>query len=157
MINKKTKKKKKIVKSVHSVFTNQNTMKKQQDQTNLHRFSTNLNTCQHFVYKRKSSSLLENWIMIPKSKQKLYYRLYWKLLKSQIKFQKIQDSELKTKSNWILKNKKDPFWINIKSSQFISKHHFGYTIYGENVFDFGKTKNNTRLYDYLKFKDYYKL
>lgn len=153
MIQKKRKNK---IKNLYSPLVLQKTRQKQENQNNLHRFSINLNTSQGFVCKKSSSTLLENWIQLPKNKQIFYYKLYWKLLRSQIKFQKIQEEKIKEKSNWIHESRVNPFWIKVKYKKFTSKRHLGYTIYEEKVLDFGKTKYMTILSDYKKFKTYYK-
>lgn len=150
----KDKKKRKKIKTLKIVSSN--TVHKQESQNNLHRFSINLNTCQHFVYKKGSSTLLENWKDLPKNRQKFYYKLYWKLLRSQIKFQKIKEDNLTKNSKWIQKNKINPSGMKVKYNKYTSKHDSGYTIYEEKVLNFGKTKYMTMLSDYKKFKTYYK-
>lgn len=148
---------------------------------NIYNFFLSINPYIQKLSKKAIYKLSDEWITIPKNKQKFYYKLYWKLLKNQIK-QKLYFKERKDLL-WILYKSKRFFYLhknlfkkdkspNIKSLSLLNSRYFykninynkfnsikikGYTIYGENILDFKSKKDNfSFIFTYKKIKYYYK-
>ena len=125
-------------------------------------FSKNLSAFNDKLDFKRSTDLMKQWHTVPKAKQKLYYKLYYQLLKFQI----IKPHNNKAKTDkWVctrLKNSKPfrllnhPFLYDFaKYNSFTGKHLKGYTRHGEKVYSM-QTCQFKNLYTYYnKLKKYY--
>ena len=129
---------------------------------NYYSFSTDLSVFNERLDLKKSADLIKQWHTIPKHKQKLYIKLYYKLLKSQI----IKYPKNKLPINkWVCNNEKNyidldllnhpSFSIFAQYNSFSSKHLKGYTRHGEKIYSLQSNISKNFYTDYNKLKKYY--
>lgn len=146
------------------------------NKTYIHCFVNKLNAHQHFVYKKAEYSLHNEWINLPQNKEKTYFKLYIKLLKSQIlqswaekkkknqkwtfeEYTKPSDLHARLYRNHNSKNLHfyNPFNEKVKASKFNGHRFGGITSYREKVYDLKGAKNKIKIYkNYKKSLDFYK-
>ena len=123
-------------------------------------FYTNLSLSNKSVNLNKSTDLLNQWNTVSKTKQKLYYKLYYNLLKSQI----IKNHKNKeTKRKWVCNNFRNykcldllnyPLHSISRYNKFSGKHLKGYTRYGEKIYVLQSMPSNNFYTSYNKLKKY---
>ena len=123
-------------------------------------FSENLSVISDKLNRKKPTNLVSKWSTVHKTKQKLYIKLYQKLLKSHVLKSKNTKSNKYKLANEKIKNTKCLDLLNYpdlynfaKYDSFLGKHLKGYTRHGEKIYNIqsrSKIKNLYTKYNKLK-------